>query len=201
MPNRDTFSRGELRERRNRWKHTQKSIIPLALITHKSQRGWIEYSWRENTQNVENQNRKEDWRCELMRQDSFFFFSFFPSVTLWIFNDKTFRHHFLPLVPSYLVAPTFSLLTDQFGYPTQHLCPMPPFLLSWLSSSSPKKKKSVRFKTVLLLRLRLFFDFLVVVVWKHCVMHSELGFSYFSPWWYTVAERDWGSTQLVAQLL
>lgn len=36
MPNRDTFSRGELRERRNRWKHTQKSIIPLALITQNS---------------------------------------------------------------------------------------------------------------------------------------------------------------------
>lgn len=95
-----------------------------------------------------------------------FFFSFFPSVTLWIFNDKTFRHHFLPLVPSYLVAPTFSLLTDQFGYPTQHLCPMPPFLLSWLSSSSPKKKKTVRFK------LCFFFVFVYFWFFGSCCMKA-----------------------------
>ena len=125
--------------------NTHKSqLFPFALITQKSK--GVDRRVEEKTPKtlrikIENQKKKKKIEDVSWWGKFLSFFSFFPSVTLWIFNDKTSRHHFLPLVPSYLVAPTFSLLTDQFGYSTQHLCPIPPFLLSWLSSSQQKEKK------------------------------------------------------------
>ena len=184
------FERGELRERRNRWKH-KSQLFPFALITQKSK--GVDRRVEEKTPKtlrikIENQKKKiEDvsWWGKFLS-----FFSFFPSVTLWIFNDKTStRHHFLPLVvPSYLVAPTFFLSWQINSVILHSTCvqSLPSFYPDY--PPPPNKKLCV----LNCASSSSIFLILVVVVWKHCVTHSEVGFSNFSPWC-TVAERDWAA--------